>query len=219
MDPLDTRLSIGNLHGVKYNTLWPISLVYRMLVRDKSAFHWITSIESNGSIGQSNVHWTLDLCRGSNGRMKCPMDKWIFRLGLHGGGNIIPYDVLSSSTACWLKTRLVQRIQWTNGISNGRMECPMDISIVFARGNIITNDVSASSIACWSQAKILALGICPLDSMDPLDTRMSIGHLTRQLDPMHKSYAQWTFRLGLHELVFRKLWLIILSRITVNAYV
>ena len=55
------------------------------------------------------------------------MDKWNvqskIRLGLHGE-NIIPYDVLGSSTASWLKTR------------------------------------------------VLAIGICPLDLMDPLDIRL-----------------------------------------------
>ena len=98
----------------------------------------------DGSIGHLNVHWTLDLSSGFNGRMKCPMD---IRLGLHGGGSIMPYDVLWSSTACWLKTR------------------------------------------------VLVIGICPLGPMDPLDTRMSIGHLTSLLDRMGKSNVQWTIQM------------------------
>ena len=73
--------------------------------------------------------------------MGCALHKWnvqwIIRLGLHGE-NIIPYDVLASSTVCWSEaTGLVQWIQWTNGMSIAQMECPMDNSFMFAWGEIL----------------------------------------------------------------------------------
>ena len=78
--------------------------------------------------------------------------------------------------------------------SNGQMERPMDISTVFAFGElfIILYDMLASSTACWSKARVLALGICPLDPMNLLDTRMSIGHVTLPVDPMVEQNVQWT---------------------------
>ena len=60
----------------------------------------------------------------------------------------------------------------------------MDISIEFVCGkNIIPYDVLSSSTACWLETRVLAIGICPVDSMDPMD-QMSIGHFTRPLDSM-----------------------------------
>ena len=77
-------------------------------------------------------------------------------------------------------------------MSNGHFD------FVCMEGKIKPYDVLASSTACWSESRMLAIGICRLNPMEPLDTRMSIGNLTRPVDPMDKWNPQWTFRLGLH---------------------
>ena len=83
------------------------------------------------------------------------------------------------------------------------MKCPMDKSNVqwtvrfgLHGKNIIPYDALASSTVCWRETSMLAIGICPLDPMDPLDTRMSIGHLTCPVNPKDEWNVQWTFWLG-----------------------
>ena len=49
---------------------------------------------------------------------------------------------------------------------------------------IIPYGVLALSTACWLETGVLAIGICPLNAMDPLDARMSITHLTYPVDSM-----------------------------------
>ena len=144
-------ISVEFASSGKYNTLWRMGLIYRMLVKDWSACHRNMSLGSNGSIGPSNVLWTFDLSSGFNGRIECPMDNslwfaWGEILYLitywprlpHAGERL---ECLPSEYFHWIKwihwtlecpldIWLVRYIQWTNRMSNGRMEYPMDKSNV-----------------------------------------------------------------------------------------
>ena len=140
------------------------------------------SVGSNGSIGLSNIDEQLTN-EMPNGQMECPLD---IGFCLHRD-----FASMGHSNVHWtfdwsighLTGPLDPMDKWK---PNGQMERPTDISIVFARGeNIILYDVLASPIACWSEARVLAIGICLLDPMDPLDARLSIGHLL-----VH--WIQWT---------------------------
>ena len=83
-----------------------------------------------------------------------------------------------------------RNVQWTNGVSNYHFD------YVCMRENIIPFDLLASSPACCSEAKASATGICPLNSKDALDTRMSNGHVTHLVDPMNEWNVQWTNRVS-----------------------
>ena len=104
--------------------------------------HWI-----QGAIGHSNVYWEFDLSKRSNGQMERPMD--ISTVFAFGELFIMLYDMLASSTACWLKARVLaigkwiywtrrsngsighSNVHWTcdsSSRSNGRMQCPMNKS-------------------------------------------------------------------------------------------
>ena len=139
--------------------------------------------------------------------MECPME---ISVGFAWWRNIIPYDVLSSSTTFWLKTRILaikicpfeQMDLLETRMSIWHLACPVDpldkwnvqwtFQLYLHWGNIIPYDELASSTTCWSETSVLAIGICPMDPMDPLDTRLSIRHFTFPVDLMDEWNVQWT---------------------------